>query len=165
MWYPRGYDRQYRAARDGGEHPPAAWRYDRDFGPPARRGYDGQYGRALPHGFDVELRARDRFARGYDAPYARRGGGAYGAYDTDFAAGEWWMADPSMMWDPLFGWAGMPPGAPFGPGLGPPPAARWPGRLPPDRSPLYGEGGDRALGRWARRYGHDFERAIRPRTR
>ena len=164
MWHPRGYDRHYRAARNGGEgRPPVAARYDRDFGSPARRGYDEQYGRAPLHGFDLELRARDRYARGYDAPYARRGDGAY---DTDFAAGEWWIADPSMMWDPLFGWAGMPPGAPFGPGLVPPPGAEWePRRLPPERSPLYGEGGDRALGRWARRYGHDFERAIRPRHR
>jgi hypothetical protein len=110
-------------------------------------------------GYDAEMRARRR-AEAYDREYGARD---RGRYDADLGGPAWWTMDPAAMWDPLFGWAGMPAGTPFGPG--PIPGAYRAGPrdgVPPRRSPLYGEGGDRALQRWARRYGHDFERAIRP---
>lgn len=38
-------------------------------------------------------------------------------------------------------------------------------RRRPEESPTYGRDGDRALRRWARRYGYDVEHSIQPRRR
>lgn len=142
------YDREMRGPPPDHRFAPrraALGRYDGQMRRPASRGYDGE----MRGGYDAGYRRPDA----YDAPY--RGRRAYRDEDA------FWMTEPSMLWDPLFGWAGMPPGAPFGPGLDDPYRARGP--VPPRDSPAYGAGGDRALRGWARRYGHDFERTIRPR--
>jgi hypothetical protein len=67
----------------------------------------------------------------------------------------------------------MPFFPPFAPAWGMDPATGWMGwtpgplrderpRVPPHRSPTYGRGGDRALLRWAERYGYDVEYTMHP---
>ena len=120
-------------------------RYGRDYGP-------GRYGRD-----DPPDRGRRR-ARGYDPDFAF-GGYPPGAGPYD-ATGWAPYAFTPFGWDPMLGWAG------WGAGMGyvPPGGFREePRPVPPRRSPMYGRGGDRALRRWAERYGYDFEYTIRPR--
>jgi hypothetical protein len=112
---------------------------------------------------------RGRYDRGYDASggYGRtRGYGMdFGRYGTPFP-GTAGYPGARWGWGPI-GWAGMMPGAeiwPYAdvPGYGFDGSYRTP-RLPPEESPTYGRGADRALRRWAGRYGYDLAYAIRPR--
>jgi hypothetical protein len=116
------------------------------------RGYDAGYRRGR---HEREHRGHPR--RGYDQGYGRD----YGPYD---ATGWMPFALAPLGWAPGLGWAGWGPGAGFVPPA-PPPYGRdyAPRRVSPEQSPMYGRGGDRALRRWAERYGYDFEYTLRPR--
>ena len=68
-------------------------------------------------------------------------------------------------WDPSTGWGAWGPGMPVHPfaPMPPGPPRHEPPPMPPQRSPMYGHGGDEALRRWAGRYGYDFGPEIHPR--
>lgn len=87
----------------------------------------------------------------YDRELYRDAGGPW----TAWYPGGFWAGAPMFGWGGLEGW-GWPPLAPVG--YGPPPPRR-----SPRESPAYGRGGDRALRRWAERYGYDIEYSIPPR--
>ncbi|HEX2205913.1 MAG TPA: hypothetical protein VHG91_21540 [Longimicrobium sp.] len=166
---------------------PPMWRYGNDYGPRRDR-YDAEYRGRESHGrygggYDRGYAGRVGYDRayggggGYDRGYRRGGGwdagygdvpnGGYGTGDgQDFpydATGWAPFTLSPLAWDPVLGWAGWGPGTGYVP-MGYP--GRYPRdepRVPPRQSPLYGRGGDRALERWAQRYGYEFERTIRPR--
>lgn len=111
--------------------------------------------------------------RRYDATLQRYGydygryGAEYGRYGTPFpgAAG---YPSARWGWSPI-GWMGWGPGMEFWPYAGLP-AYGWngsyrPPHRPPEESPFYGRRADRALRRWAARYGYDLEYSIEPRQR
>jgi hypothetical protein len=102
--------------------------------------------------------------------YGRTDGGYgrdFGRYGTPMPGAEGY---PSARWGwgPI-GWAGMGPAMEAWP-YAPIPGYGFDGSVeprgkPPRRSETYGRGGDRALQRWARRYGYDMSHQIRPRRR
>ncbi|MDQ3607133.1 MAG: hypothetical protein M3418_13220 [Gemmatimonadota bacterium] len=74
--------------------------------------------------------------------------------------GTFWGAATYPGWDE---WGWMP--APYVPiGYGAYDYGYTPRRRP-EESPTYGRGADRAVRRWAQRYGYDIEYGIQPRTR
>jgi hypothetical protein len=112
-------------------------------------------------------RGSNRTRNRYDAGMGRYGADL-GRYGTPFpgAAG---YPSARWGWGPI-GWAG------WGMGMEAWPYAAHSGmmaygfdgsaptrRRPPQESDTYGSGGDRALRRWARRYGYDMGYEIRPR--
>jgi hypothetical protein len=116
-------------------------RYDRAYGGDQRYDRGAGYGQPSGHGLDL------------------------GRYGTPFpgAAG---YPSARFGWGPV-GWAGWAPGMEFWP-YADAPGYGFDGRMetprqPPRESPSYGRGGDRALQRWARRYGYDMGYEIRPR--
>lgn len=130
---------------------------NRFYGSDYRGRYADDYGR----------RSRDRNRNRGDAP-AGRYGADLGRYGTPFpgAAG---YPSARWGWGPI-GWAGWGMGMDAWPyaahpeamGYGFDGADRTPRRRP-EQSETFGRGGDRALQRWARRYGYDLGYQVRPR--
>lgn len=134
------------------------------YGSDYRGRYASEYG---PRGRNA---ARSRYDTGfgrYDTGFGRYDTGS-GRYGTPFpgAAG---YPSARWGWEPI-GWAG------WGMGMEAWPYAAHSGMMPygfsgstrtprrrPDESSTYGRGGDRALQRWARRYGYDLGYEVRPR--
>ncbi|HEX7051895.1 MAG TPA: hypothetical protein VF188_16935 [Longimicrobiales bacterium] len=81
--------------------------------------------------------------------------------DEDFRRGVHRPSD--WEWGRYYGApAGWPPYEPY---AYPPYDYRYVPRLPPEQSPTYGRGGDRAIRRWAQRHGYDAGYVITPRHR
>ncbi len=141
------YDRDWRGDRAPG------WGMNRDH---VRHGrYGGDYRR---RGYGRDYAA----GGGYGYDYGRSTGVGYGFYGPGWSP---YAAVPGA-WDPTLGWAGLPPPPEYAGwmmGAAPPRWEEEPRRMSPRESPEYGAGGDRALRRWAERYGYDFEYTIRPR--
>jgi hypothetical protein len=122
---------------------------------------------------------RSRGGRGASRPYDEYAGGYAGPrgghtrYDRDF--GRYFTPVPGAAgypsarwgWGPI-GWAAWGPGMELSPFAGVPYhdfGEPYPPRRRPEESPTYGRGGDRAVRRWASRYGYDEGYEIHPRRR
>jgi hypothetical protein len=121
------------------------------------RSYGSEYRRRYDRGYDIDTRGR----RG------TRYGADFGRYGTPFPGDAGY---PSARWGwGQIGWMGWGPGMeawPYAsvPGYGFDGSYRTPRRRP-EESPTYGQDADRAVRRWARRYGYDEGYEIRPRGR
>jgi hypothetical protein len=128
------------------------------------RGYGRDLGYGRDFGYDRGFRGGPR--GGYDRGFAR------GRYDRAYGAEGGFAPSPFPFvpfgYDPMMGPMSWPMPLPYGANM----RAANPGfgydrgyRVPPRRSPAYGQGGDRALRAWADRFGYDVEFSIPPRHR
>lgn len=165
----RGYGREYGARRGP---PPRGGRYDAGERGGYERGWSDEvaYGREpgmmggpgafTPFGWDPMMRWSGwdplmGFVPYQDTPRQWSYGLAddYRRYEHDYYRGSTAGGYGADYRRPRYG-------RDFGPARGYDRDARG---VPPRQSPLYGQGGDRAVREWARQHGYDVEHTIRPR--